>query len=622
MRGVKAQAIAWHEYSGSRTEISAAESAQPMFVTGIGTATPRQSYSKAQCWHAFQASDWYRRLAPRSHAIVQNVLLHDNGIESRHLALASLDEVFAIDPDTLARRFAIHAPLLASEAGDHAVSMAGIAASQIDAIIVSTCTGYLCPGLSGYVIEKLGLRDDVQAYDLVGQGCGAALPNLGMADALLSSAQCRHVLSVCVEVCSAAMYLDDDPGVLISACLFGDGAGAAVLSRQPAGHGRRIEWKRSRSLTNTAQRHALYFGQSGGMLRNVLTRQVPHLAAEHAYRLLQATLDEAGIAQDAIRAWIMHAGGRDVLHALQRKFGLAPQDLHYSADMLRRYGNLSSAFVYFVLQAALDDDAASGWWWMSSFGAGFSCHGALLAVEDSLSSLPRSVYPETLDRLAADDPRAQRSRSDLRRLNRIMGTRAIILRQLKRSIAAPRRIIELGAGDGTLMLELAGLLAPDWPNAHLTLLDRQNLVTAQTASAFGALGWQVEILVMDVLAWLAQPVRERYSLTLANLFMHHFDQPQLATMLAAIAQRTDGFFICEPKRGWLPLAASHLVGLIGANAVTRQDAVLSVHAGFAGKDLSALWPAQASAWRLSEYSAGWFSHCFLALRCGDGARQP
>ena len=73
----------------------------------------------------------------------------------------------------------------------------------------------------------------MQAYDLVGHGCAAALPNLQLASTLLAAGRCEHVLSVCVEVSSAAMYLDDDPGVLISACLFGDGAGAAVLSRSP-----------------------------------------------------------------------------------------------------------------------------------------------------------------------------------------------------------------------------------------------------------------------------------------------------------------------------------------------------------------------------------------------------
>ena len=87
----------------------------------------------------------------------------------------------------------------------------------------------------------------MQAFDLVGQGCAAALPNLMLGNALLAGGGCEHVLSICVEVSSAAMYLDNDPGVLISACLFGDGAGAAVLSRRAgvAAGGRSIEWKDS-----------------------------------------------------------------------------------------------------------------------------------------------------------------------------------------------------------------------------------------------------------------------------------------------------------------------------------------------------------------------------------------
>src|SRR5262249_31529900 len=151
----------------------------------------------------------------------------------------------------------------------------------IDAVVVSTCTGYLCPGLTSYVAQELGLRANVQAYDLVGQGCGAALPNLRLADALLRSDSARHVLSVCVEVSSAAMYLDNDPGVLISACLFGDGAGAAVLSARPNDGKRSIEWRNSRSVLEPSQRDALRFEQRGGMLRNILTRPVPGLAAEH-----------------------------------------------------------------------------------------------------------------------------------------------------------------------------------------------------------------------------------------------------------------------------------------------------------------------------------------------------
>ena len=352
-----------------------------MYFRGIGSATPVHRFTKAECLQAFQASDWFARLDTRAHFIARTVLQRDNGIEARRLAVDSLAEVFEIEPNTLALRFLNHAPVLAAQAAERALVQAGLNASDIGAVIVSTCTGYLCPGLSGYVEERLGLRPDVQAFDLVGQGCAAALPNFQLGHALLASQACEHVLSVCVEISSAAMYLDNDPGVLISACLFGDGAGAAVLSRLPHADTRRVKWIDSASLINPHERDALKFEQRDGMLRNILTRTVPTLAADYALRVLVTVLARAGLRNTDISAWIMHAGGRDVLQALERRLELQAADLQYSRAMLREYGNLSSAFVYFVLEAALADKAAGGWWWLSSFGAGFSCHGALLQVD-------------------------------------------------------------------------------------------------------------------------------------------------------------------------------------------------------------------------------------------------
>jgi len=351
-----------------------------MFLRGLGTAAPARRYTKAECWTAFERSDWFNRLDPRARKIAEIVLLGDNGIEARRLALDSLDEVFRIDPDTLHARFLEHAPRLAAEAVDKALVDAGIEAADIGGLVISTCTGYLCPGLSGYVAERLGFRRDIQAYDLVGHGCAAALPNWQLAKALLDSGQCRNVVSACVEVSSAAMYLDNDPGVLVSACLFGDGAGAAVLSAQPSSNKRAIECKTFGSLLNPDERKALRFEQRQGMLRNVLTRPVPRLAAEHAERVLHETLTASGIERSQIAAWIWHAGGRDVLQALRKQIDLSENDMRYSADVLREFGNLSSAFVYFVLDAALADRARGGWWWMASFGAGFSAHGTLLEV--------------------------------------------------------------------------------------------------------------------------------------------------------------------------------------------------------------------------------------------------
>jgi alkylresorcinol/alkylpyrone synthase len=350
-----------------------------VFIHGLSTAVPQNSYTQRECWEALQHVE-RPELTPRVRAVLQGILNHDNGIERRSLALDRLDEVFGLDPDTLHARFVKHAPALAARAARGALAQAGIEARAVDGLVVSTCTGYLCPGLTSYVAEALSLRPDVVHLDLVGQGCGAAVPNMRTGEALLRSRTCGVVISVCVEVCSAAFYLDSDLGVLVSACLFGDGAAAAALSLRPPVAGRRVEWKTAASLTDPAHRDALRFEQHGGMLRNILTLPVPELAGQHARKVLDGVLEDEGVDARAIRAWILHAGGRKVLEELQSRLRLADGDLHWSARMLRQYGNLSSPFVLFVLDAALKAGAPGGLWWMSSFGAGFSCHGALLEV--------------------------------------------------------------------------------------------------------------------------------------------------------------------------------------------------------------------------------------------------
>lgn len=230
--------------------------------------------------------------------------------------------------------------------------------------------------------------------------------------------------------------------------------------------------------------------------------------------------------------------------------------------------------------------------------------------------LVRRVEPEMLDELPADDPAALRSRHDLRRVNRFMATLMITLHALERaSLPAPRRIVELGAGDGTLMLRLARKRAAQWPAVKLSLLDRQDIVSRETLTEFRQLGWEAETVIADVFDWLAQPVEAPVDLILTNLFIHHFASERLSLLLEGIAQHTRVFMACEPRRAPVALASSYLLGFIGCNAVTRNDAVLSVHAGFNQQELSALWPDREH-WILREWPAGLFSHGFVAKRAG------
>ncbi len=330
---------------------------------------------------AFQSAPAVARLSERSRSILKKVLGNNNGIATRNLAVNTLLDGFELTPDALQARFEKNAPLLAAQAARQAMADAAVTAHQIDGLIISSCTGYLCPGLTSYVSQQLGLRPDVQALDLVGQGCGAALPNWRTANALLKAGGCEQVLSVCVEVCSAAFYLDDDPGVLISACLFGDGAGAAILANQPTPDRRKLEWKAGRTLLSAEDRDYLRFEHRHGMLRNILARQVPALAAKHVETLLTEMLSESALKREQITGWMLHAGGRDVLKALETRLALNETDTRWSAAVLHDHGNVSSASLFFVLQRALAGHAPGGNWWLSSFGAGFSCHGAWLQVE-------------------------------------------------------------------------------------------------------------------------------------------------------------------------------------------------------------------------------------------------
>lgn len=237
---------------------------------------------------------------------------------------------------------------------------------------------------------------------------------------------------------------------------------------------------------------------------------------------------------------------------------------------------------------------------------------------------PRQVGPEILDRLPPGGARAIRSRRDLQRVNRVIGSCGILSRAARHALASapqprPLRILELGAGDGSLALRLAKRLATFRREAELTLLDRQSLIAETTGTAFARLGWTLRPLTMDALEWARASTPQqlsRWDLILANLFLHHFEEDGLRELLSAVAERCDAFVACEPGRSLSALIGSRLLPVLGVSADTYHDAIISVRAGFRGNELSRIWPASRTGWRLEERRAGLFSHLFVAARRG------
>jgi SAM-dependent methyltransferase len=177
----------------------------------------------------------------------------------------------------------------------------------------------------------------------------------------------------------------------------------------------------------------------------------------------------------------------------------------------------------------------------------------------------------------------------------------------------PRHIVELGAGDGTLLLRVARRIGRPRTRVRAILVDLHPSVSAETRAAFHGLGWDVDVQQADVFEWLLDADQAPIDLMLANLFLHHFREAELSTLFAAAARRANGFVACEPRRSRTALAGVSLLVLIGCNDVTRHDANVSVRAGFSDGELSALWPNEAG-WTFRESPAGLFSHFFEASR--------
>jgi len=197
-----------------------------------------------------------------------------------------------------------------------------------------------------------------------------------------------------------------------------------------------------------------------------------------------------------------------------------------------------------------------------------------------------------------------------------MGNARILSHALRAAFAQnpPKRIIEIGAGDGDCLLNIARKTNGSFRNVETVLVDQQNLLKADMQARFAELSWNVRAVKADVLDFLQNTSKEADAIV-ANLFLHHFTDEQLKRLFQITAEQARVVVAVEPRRSALSIFFSRLIWLIGCNSVTRHDAVASVRAGFTGWELSSVWP-QNDKWNLTERPAGLFSHLFVAQRKG------
>lgn len=346
-------------------------------LRGLGTATPRLYATQKEAFEFFASQV---TLKPAELDLYRRILL-DGKIKGRYLGMDTTMEALDTDPDKLLARFLKFGRATAGDAARRAMKEAGVKPADIAGLIVNTCTGYLCPGLSSYIAEDLGLRTAIHFQDLMGMGCGGAIPNLEAAAGMLARGGEGPILSIAVEICSATIFPSHEPELAVSNSIFGDGAAAAVLDllREDQA-GRLAVIVDFETGLYPRYREELRYTTEGGLLRNHLSKKVPVIGARTASEVASRLLARHGLSKTDVARWAVHPGGTVVLAQVSKELGLADEALRFSSFILENYGNMSSPSVLFVLREILNSDrprpGQKGL--LIAFGAGFSAFAALV----------------------------------------------------------------------------------------------------------------------------------------------------------------------------------------------------------------------------------------------------
>jgi alkylresorcinol/alkylpyrone synthase len=336
-------------------------------IAGLATASPSEAVDVEDIWKALGQLRGRRMPRPSS----------EQAPGTRYLAepLSSIMTVRSQDEQTAA--YIRHAQPLSEEAACSALLAAGVSADRIGLVIFVSCTGYVLPSLDAELITRLGLRRDVDRLPIAELGCGGGLAGLSRAHDYLRAYPLRSVLLVAVEVPSLTFQPQDHSvDNLVAALVFGDGAGAAVLQAANGDRGWRVEQTATMLVPEGASHLGYRLGDGG--LRVILSRELPAIVEKQLQGAVKAFLSSCETSLDDIDLVACHPGGPGIFDAVSRALSLRPAQMALSRSVFSRFGNVSSAGIFYVLQG-LPSPVAPRRALAFAFGPGLSIEMALLS---------------------------------------------------------------------------------------------------------------------------------------------------------------------------------------------------------------------------------------------------
>lgn len=362
----------------------------PAYIHTLATRVPEFTHSQAHTRNRLKA--WTSD--PRTRRLIHAAHQH-SGIETRHSVLPDFqDGAIAqlyqqkpdgrlVSPGTAARNacYTQAAPRLAVATARQALGGdRPFAPGEVTHVIYVSCTGFANPGPDFHLIRELGLPASVQRYTLGFMGCYAALPALRMAAQFCEADAAAVVLVVCAELCTLHLRLDDRPDSVLANALFADGAAAAVISaRTPAPNTPAYRLDGFASVLLPTGDSAMAWDIRDDGFAITLSSYVPDLLAGDLRERITGTLAARGLHPGQVDEWAVHPGGRAILDRVEDSLGLERNGLRASRNVLRDYGNMSSATLLFVLKELLDEaESAPAITCAMAFGPGLTLETALL----------------------------------------------------------------------------------------------------------------------------------------------------------------------------------------------------------------------------------------------------
>jgi alkylresorcinol/alkylpyrone synthase len=317
-------------------------------------------------------------LGPRSGHVLRLLPMFGNtGIERRYSCVpVEWYEELHDWPERNAIYLATALDLFESATRD-ALERAGRRPEEIDTIVAVSTTGIATPSLDALLMERMGLRRDVQRLPIFGLGCAGGTIGLARAATMAAAKPGSLVLFLVVELCALSYRRDDfSKSNIVATALFGDGAAAALLSTDFDGPAivaaGEHTWPQSLDIMG--------WDVTSDGLKAIFSRDIPDLVGSELHEIAVAFLASKGLTLADVDRFVCHPGGAKVLDALEVAFEIAPGSLVEAREVLRRYGNMSAATVVFVLERVVAEMRERPWKraLMSALGPGFTAAFTLL----------------------------------------------------------------------------------------------------------------------------------------------------------------------------------------------------------------------------------------------------